>query len=309
MTVAEKESPALAPVHLSADEIKKQVEALTSDPAAFYSFVYTPLNEAITEIERRRQDKSLQIDSGIGAPFDRDDDKIRAVLFRNVTTPNHETRRFIDIVSVLDKLKPVFLEYTTDKFTNRNECKFSLAKLPFYKGKNKNDEPIFEYKKILDINKSNCQPINTIKTDWGQGLVDFHHNLFLECFPEFGCNVFDFSSWVKKNGNSAKEYYKIFLSLFLKQGILFENFLLKDAERTFTKEVVLPAIIEIMAKTGLKPMIVILDPVETETEYFWQAHPIESRQYVETQAEGGIKKVKWYNFKQSALWKKIQNIF
>jgi hypothetical protein len=260
------------------ENTEKRIEELVSDREKFTDFVYTPLHEAIAELKRRQTDAKLNAYLA-SLPMEVPEilkNKPSAVLFRHIATPNYEIRRFLHIVSVLADLQPLFLEYTEDKFTNRNECKFSLGKISLYKGMNKKEEPIYEKINIIDINESNCQPISSIKTVWGQSLVDFHHELFLTCFPDYKDNICDFSSWVSQNGKSAKDYYKLFLSLFIKNGILFENFLTENSELSFTKQVVLPAIIEIVEETGVKPLIVALEPTEIEGKHFWQAHPFET---------------------------------
>lgn len=258
------------------------IEELVSDRKKFDAFVYTPIDEALKEIELRRQNKDLdqRIESRLVKVPEIMEGKPKAVLFRNITTPNYETMWFNDVIVKFKKLEPLFLEYTKDKFTNRNECKFALGKITLHKGKNKKDEHIFEFQNIIDVNSSNCKPISSIKTFWDQPLVDFHHELFLNDFSHLKNNIFDFSDWLEKNGKTAKEYYELFLLLFIKHGILFENFTLKDNELLFTKEVVLPAFIKISDKIGMKPLIVALEPTETEEGKLWQAYPAKMKEHI-----------------------------
>ena len=48
-----------------------------------------------------------------------------AVLFRQIATPNYETKRFIALAKE-NNLCPVIFEYHNDKFTSNNEFKHSL---------------------------------------------------------------------------------------------------------------------------------------------------------------------------------------
>jgi len=257
------------------------IEELISDQKKFNDFIYTPLNEALKEIRLRQQNKKIDehIKSSlikIPAVFE---GKPKAVMFRNITTPNYEMKWFVDIVELFKgELNPLFIEYVQDQFNNRNEMKFALAKMMLHKGKNKKNEPIFEHKNIIDINNSNCKSISSIKTTWGQLFVDFHHELFLGEFPDFRNSTVDFSNWIKDNGHTPKEYYKLFFLFFLKHGILFENYILKSGEFSFIKEVILPTFIKVLRDTGVKPLIVVIQPTEIEEGKFWQAYPLKVKE-------------------------------
>jgi len=269
-------------------EDSKFIEELISDQKKFNDFIYTPIDEALKEIKLRQQNKEIDeyIKSALVEIPTVFEGQFKAVMFRNITTPNYETRWFVDVIELLKgELSPLFLEYVHDQFNNRNELKFALGKIIFYKGKNKKKETIFENENIIDINNSNCKSISSIKTAWGQSIVDFHHELFLNEFPNFKNNIIDFSNWVKENGDTAKEYYKSFFLFFLKHGILFENFRLKNSELSFTKEVILPAFIKIFRDTGIKPLIVALEPTEIEEGKFWQAYPYKIKELLKTKSD------------------------
>jgi hypothetical protein len=203
------------------------------------------------------------------------------VLFRHIATPNYEIRRFLIAADALEVLHPIIFEYTADKFNNRNDWKYSLGRISLHRGTNKKGEQMFECKNVIDFNLSNNKPIRSINTHWNQSLVDFHHEIFTKGYPHLKNNIFDLSDWLHKFGCSAKDYYKSFLTLFLKDGILFENFLLEGKELAFTKEIILPALIEIEKETGFKPLIVALEPTEIEGDQFWLAHPYHEKAFIE----------------------------
>jgi hypothetical protein len=120
---------------------------------------------------------------------------------------------------------------------------------------------------------ANGRRISELKTLWGEGFVEFHHEFLHERFPHLRDKHVDISSWLKESGSGAKDYYQKFFTLFLKDGILFENFLLDKKELNFTKEIVLPAIINIEKATGKKPLIVALEPTKHEGDKFWNSYP------------------------------------
>jgi hypothetical protein len=74
------------------------IDTLVADRQAFSEFVYTPVNEAIAELKRRREDKKLgeriseflcgDVPAVVAGPT------IKAVLFRQITTPNYESGVF-----------------------------------------------------------------------------------------------------------------------------------------------------------------------------------------------------------------------
>ncbi len=250
----------------------------------FDKTVYFPLTEAVAELSKRGNNKEL--DSYIERTVP---EKIPSVLrgkkslvlFRHVATTNYEIIRFLSLVNAFNDLDSFILEYTSDKFLDRNELKHALGRLRFHKGFNKLGEEVCEKKVVINFNKSNNTPISEVETFWGEKLVDFHHELFFRRFPNFKGNVCDVSDWVRSVGDGAKTYYKHFLSLFLKDAILFENFLLEGKEKQFTQSVILPAIREITEESGFRPLIVALEPTDIEGDKFWLSHPYDEKNFVE----------------------------
>ena len=268
----------------SMNEIEKQIESLCCNHEELNKFIYTPIEEAMKELDRRQNNQALEeytnkiLKGNIPEIMK---NRKSMILFRHIATLNYEIRRFFICADALEELHPVIFEYTADKFNNRNEWKFSLGKILINNGLNKKNEHIFECKTIIDVNSSNNKPINLIPTKWGQSLVDFHHEIFKKGFPDLKDNIFDLSEWLHKFGPTAKDYYKSFFTLFLKNGILFENFLLNDEELPFTKTVILPTILEIIKETGVKPLIVALEPTDIEVDKFWLSHPHHEKEFIE----------------------------
>lgn len=245
--------------------------------------IYTPLSVAKEEIWRRWNDVDLRkkVEEYLGGDVpDVFKDEPRAIFFRNIATPNFESRFFFDLAHCVE-LAPAYLEFGSDKFCTRNADKLCLAKLAFFDKLNKNGEAIIHYEKIIDIKTNDNEKFCDIKTLLGEGLIDFHHNLIKDNIVD-EIELFDMSAWIDRNGHNAIEYYKKFLAFFICYGILFENFIVANDhyEKKFTKEVVMPVINEIERVFGLKPLIVPLLPIREESDQEWMWYPKLFNKYV-----------------------------
>lgn len=262
--------------------------------AVFDVSVYTPLNEAIAEYERRRDNPDLARYVDQKLPHGLPEilrGKPSIVLVRHIATPNYETRRFIAIADALgSRFQAFILEYIADQFHSQNDLKLSLGRLRLHRGKNRNNEDMYEQRTIIDVNGSNAKPLSMIRTHWGELLTDFHHGLLADYAPAWADRVVDISTWFAANGPRAKDYYKAFLTLFLKDAILFENFLVDGKESAFTHTVVLPALSAIRSDTGYKPLIVALEPTYNASDSYWVSHPSELKSFL--QQKMGSKKTR-----------------
>lgn len=259
------------------------IDSIVANKDVFNDFVYTSLEDAVEQIKIRRENDTLRsiVDEIIGIekpePL-REDFKV--VLFRQLFSPNHEFLRFRSIVEA-SGLVPVFWEYHDDKFTSNNPIKKSWGKIPINKGVGKDGSVRLEYNNIIDFNTSTGKKIKEVKNNWGQSLIDFHHELLENVHPGSKNYLYDASTWFALNSSSAKDYYKSYMALFVRDAILFENFVLKDDELEFTKNVFLPAFIEIYQRTGVKPLIVALEPTEIENDIFWLSYPQAVSEYID----------------------------
>lgn len=256
----------------------------TAERQAFNDLVYFRLDQAISELYRRQDDAKLKeyVESNLSKGLPRImREKLSIVLFRHIATSNFEINRFAMIADALSDFQPLILEYTDDKFNDRNDWKYSLGKLRFYKGMNKNGEAMFESIRIINFNESNNRMMSLILTQWNERLVDFHHRLFIHRFPHLERNIFDLSQWLHQIGPTAKEYYKAFFSLFLRDAILFENFMPDGKELSFTQSIILPTLREIQEECGTRPLIVALEPTDIEGDNFWLSHPFEMQKLLE----------------------------
>ena len=261
-------------------EEKDFIEYLMLHSDAFDAFVYTPWREALQELSFRKNNVIIEehikkiLPGGLPELMK---DRRCMVLCRNVATPNFEARRFLTCADVFSELEPIILEYTDDRYVGANDIKKSLGRLCFYFGRNNHGQPKTKHLNIIDLDRSNGKRISSINTIWEESLVDFHHSLFREVFPYMHNNIQNASTWIRSIGSSAPEYYKAFLSIFLKNAILFDNFLTTTNEAKLTREIILPAIIHIKKSTGFKPILVALDPIHTEGDSFWLSYPPETK--------------------------------
>jgi hypothetical protein len=236
-----------------------------------YSDFYANIKDVKKEIIRRNKDVNLlnkieeYLNGDIPKPFKSCQ---RAVMFRNIISPDLEFLNFINM-SKETGLNVLGLEYLDDKFCTRNQDKLCLVKLAFFEKRDKNQMAIINYKKIVDIKLSDNKKFSDIKTLGGENLIDFHHNLLKKNISE-EIELYDMSEWIKRNGSKAIEYYKKLLALFICNGVLFENFLLEGEEDLFTKEVFLPAFILVSEFFGLKPLILpAIKPELINDKYWW----------------------------------------
>lgn len=240
--------------------------------------IYTDIEKAKTEIQKRWNNPELRkkVESYLGEIPEIFFNGPHAILFRNIMTPDHEFFHFLKLASEV-KLKPLVLEYTEDKFSTRNEDKLCLTKMAIFEKRNKRNEAIYHYNKIVDLKEFENVCFSKIKTLTGESLVDFHHNLMEKNMTE-KIPSHDMSNWITHNGNHAQDYYKRILAFFICHGVLFESFVTDQSEKEFEERVTLPAIKHIEEVFGLKPIIVRLLP-DTEDAYWW-CHPNDVENYI-----------------------------
>lgn len=241
--------------------------------------LYTEPQYALLELKRRRKDAELKRavrKEFMGKSLDifRRFSQPRAVFFRQVATPNHETLRFLEFAKEL-KLKPLILEYHDDKFvSSENRSKRSLGKLPIYQYTGKDGRDMVVYQTVCDFNAHAGKMLRDVTCHSGESLISLHHKMFKRLTrvnpKTYG---FDASAWFHQAGNNAQTYYLKLLMLFIRDGILFENFMPHRSEIAFTKSVVIPAFHEVHRRFGIRPLIVQLIPDDQETRQFWDSYP------------------------------------
>ena len=227
--------------------------------------LYTSLDEAVAELHRRRADKALccavEENRRHHPPTFLKCDPV-AVLWRNVITPGFEFMRF-KALAQQSGLRPLCLEYRSDKFVSKNPDKHMLGVMRFrLLGSARR-------LRIVDFSTIEKLALDEVRCKNGLSLVDFHHQLLERACP--GTVPVDISSWFRE-ASRQELYYLNYLSLFITSGILFENFFLDDAEeRRFADERLFPSLARVVEIYGVKPLIVRLFTAEEESEpWLWQ---------------------------------------
>ena len=233
--------------------------------------IYTPIEEAKKQIQERWKDENLKkkVDEYLGndiPSFLLDSPK--AYLARHISSPNFEFFLFKELAGKIG-LEFVLSEFTDDIFTTENTSKYHLGKMFFEKGVGKRGGKDIITELIIDFNNSNGKKLREIKTLKGECITDFHHKLLRQHEENEKFKIHDFSDWLKKFDSDPEKFYRHFLAFFIRNGILFENFLLNKEEKKFTIEKVLPSFIFLTEKFGVKPIIVRLLPKGEEESPHW----------------------------------------
>jgi hypothetical protein len=243
--------------------------------------IYTSINDAKKEIDKRWADKVLRkkiedFFSGIIPHVFQHEP--RAILCRNIISPDHEMLHFLKMASKIH-LKPLGLEGIDDIFVTINPDKMCLVKMAFCD----NENPV-QYKTIINIKENEGKIFSEIKTLWGENLVDFHHRL-LDIYVPNKIEIFDDLKWYKKQFNKstmAKDYYKFYLAFFVCYGVLFENFTMIGKEASFTEKTFKPAYDFIIKNFGVKPLIVPAIPANEIEDKYWWCYPLGVKKTTDT---------------------------
>ncbi|MFZ2886484.1 MAG: hypothetical protein WA021_01555 [Minisyncoccia bacterium] len=253
-----------------------------------HDFLFLTQKDALQELKKRRKDKALteavhaQLQEH-GAYVLKNFAQPRAVLFRQVATPTHETLRFLRLAKNL-RIKPLVLEYYGDKFVSaRNRYKRSLGKMPIYQHIGADGVVAVKYHTILDFPAVEGRPMYSVKTLAGEPLIAYHHRL-LHAVTKLPIHTscLDATPWFGRIGLDAQKYYEHVFMLFLRDGILFENYFLTKAEKPFVDSVIMPAFDAVSRRFGRQPLIVRLLPSKKELQVFWDSYPKKVSRLVET---------------------------
>lgn len=236
--------------------------------------IYTPLEEAKKEMERRWNDpvlkKKVEDYMGDNMP-DIIRDEPKALCTFHVASPNWAFFHFYEASKKIG-LKALAFEYLQDFFVTTNFDKASLAKMVFYHGIDDHGDMLTSSRHIIDLGgKHEKKKIKEIETLWGENLVDFHHRALLTFYEDV--EIFDGSDCYHKMGKTPKECYKFVFAFYIRNGILFENYLLTGKEKKFTEEVLLPAFEYVWKKFGVKPLIVPIIPQSEAAQKHWWCYP------------------------------------
>jgi len=243
--------------------------------------VYSTLEEAIIELERRRQDETLkqrieaflQDHIDITAHFK---DAPRFVYSRDIISPNHEFFAFINLIKD-KKYLPLYFEYKCGKLVTKNFNKYHISKLHFHDSLN--DQNVYDHsnktKLIVDFNTQQGKKMSHVETHSGDSLVNFHRKILQQTagIPVEEDHFLDISEWFNTCRHDSPWYYVLYLTLFIYHGILFDNFISGKGEGVMIREKMLPSFDAVADLFGVKPLVVAIVPVEVEENDFWWYYP------------------------------------
>lgn len=246
--------------------------------------LYTPLSEAIAQLEHRRKDSALRSRSDAffaSHPSPKPlGSEPRFVMSPAVTTPNLEFIHFMDLREHLP-LSTVFFEYAEDKFVLLNQQKRALGDMTFFRKGPRHEIIVTGIRRILDFETEQGRPMSDVVTFSGEDLITFHHRLLRAYFPGRTFDIVDFSAWFRGSYAFSPEFrYLRFLGLFITDAILFANFTTEKHETAFTHKHVLPAFRELKRIFGIAPLIVPAQPAEHDEEAHWCYYPEEIRSLI-----------------------------
>jgi len=246
-----------------------------------YQDYFTPLDEAVLEIKKRRTDQELLAKvhnylSGDIPPHFSNQAPV-GYLCRHIATPNYETLRFIELAKSVNL--PILIgEDPSDLLVGNNRLKRALGKMTVTKGVTRTGEEIFEHFTIINFSETQGQPLRDIFTHSREPLRAFHSRLLTEIYPS-GVIVADESTWIDRKGRGELLlHYQQLLSLFLVHGIMFEWF---EADETdFEQTIFQPAFTYVKEHFGYKPLIVELVPPALATARNWNSYPSTLYQFI-----------------------------
>ena len=234
--------------------------------------IYSNFSDIKKELKIRWENKELEKEIinffNNEYPFNYFKDGQYAFFSRDIITPNYEFHYFMDLAKDLN-LKPVLFEYN-GKFVAKNLTKYYSCKLYFYDTNKKN----ITLDKIVDFNIWEGKPMHQIITKNKNSLKEIHTEMLEQKFPEISSNIVDITEWFNKKRKEGNFYYTFFLFIFIRNGVLFENFLFDDKDESlFLKNKVLPSFDFVKNTFGIKPLIFPLLPIENEKDPSWLYYP------------------------------------
>jgi hypothetical protein len=233
------------------------------------SIRYFAPEEAVLELKRRRADSALgtRIAEHFRLPEIFGDGIPRIVLARQIASARIEDLQFLDLAVRLG-LRPMWLEYTKDRFTNWKNH-YWRGYIDY--GIGRNGGPRLQSFRVSSLGGSwNGKPLSSLQLECGLSLVEFHHRLQEKVLN--GHAVYDrvdSSAWFNQTGERASQFYYAYFGMFLQHAILCEDFESPDEEeRRFRDTVARPATERIRKDFGIDPLVVHLDlPIERMAWY------------------------------------------
>lgn len=234
--------------------------------------IYVSLDEAREELKKRWDNIELRkkVEAELGENF-WPSFKIgpRGMLGRCLASPDNGFMFFLQCAHYVGAV-PIAIEYFGDTFITINKEKAGLGILRAY---SKDNEKILI--NLIDFRINDKKSVKEVFTVNNKKLVDFHHDLIN--FSGYNVELYDMTSWASGFGKPISYYYS-YLTHFVAHGVLFEYYLMDDAndrDKLFFKEIIQPAFKKIKQIFGINPLIVKLypDQQDNEEDFYWWSYP------------------------------------
>lgn len=175
------------------------------------------------------------------------------ILGRQIATARYEDLLFSEMAKAVG-LKPLWIEYTEDKFSLHSSYKRSLVHMSHCSGKGRSGGWQIRKEKLGCVHSCNGLPLTDIQTKHGS-LIDYHRSLWKKFIPE--ASRMDMSDVYKEFGG-ARYYYGAYLSLFIAHGVLFEDYHGGESGKaldSFTGAIFQPAWEMLVNELKMRPLI------------------------------------------------------
>ncbi len=143
-----------------------------------------------------------------------------AVLARQIAAFRYEDCVYHSLADSVG-LTPVCLELTSDRMSSKSNYKRSLIRPVYFERFGRNGGMATKREKLASIDDWYGHPLKSIVLKDGTSLLDYHHARYDAAFG--ADRRADNSSWMQALGG-ARDYYPLFLSIFLAHAILFEDY-------------------------------------------------------------------------------------
>jgi hypothetical protein len=194
-----------------------------------------------------------------------------AILARQVATPNYETLWFVRLAR-RQGWQTLILEHRSDRFTVNNATKCNLGRLRVVAGRSRDGRVITQRHKLLDPTAAEGRRLDELRTQSGEGLVDYHHRKLRQVLGADTPAIADMSEAVESWNQGPSAYYVEFFRRLAGPVALFEDFVVDERTARFFGRVVQPAFEQVLSE-GQRPQIIKLTPGPQMSSSLWSSYP------------------------------------
>ena len=199
------------------------------------------------------------------------DARPRAILFRQIATPNYELRQFLRLCRRRG-FAPIILSYHRDRMSCQNPSKRALVAPMFINSVNRHGQPVFRRERLINVETVEKLRLSEIRIG-NHDLPAFHAALMRLAIPAEPFTLVEASSWLGSYPQGAKDYY-VELFLGLTDGVmLLEDFITDPKEADFFDRIVKPAFDLACRQLGKRPAIARLCNNRRSDSPLWYAYP------------------------------------